>query len=419
MSRNRRSDVRWTEEMIQFLSSNYTLMNYDDLAAVMSEKFCVVMDHNYISRKLGQLGLKKGCKGKSYWTDKMVRFLVDNYGSMLHKDLASIMSERYGVPMNEESIGHKLRKLGLTQNNSSIWTDEMREFLANNYAKMKYEDLAIEMSEKFNLSITVWGISYQLRQMRLKKDPNIFKKGHKGKTYWTDEMIQFLIDNFEYMTYEELATTMSKKFNVQMTENSINNKVTRLNLRRKVRWTDDMDKYLLDNYQNMFYSQLAEDMSDKFGIKLSMDSVFGRIRNLREKEGRTQIPKKPPVATNTKPIGTEIVNSGYIWIKLSDIPVNDSTKNWRENWVTKHRYIWEQANGSIPEDHCIIFLDGNKQNCELSNLRCVPRSYVVRMVSGLANDIFKEGPEMIGAGIAWCELNDAIKEIKEEKKNGN
>ena len=37
---------------------------------------------------------------------------------------------------------------------------------------------------------------------------------------------------------------------------------------------------------------------------------------------------------------------------------------------------WKQYNGEIPEGHVIIFLDGNKQNCDIENLACVPFNYL-------------------------------------------
>ncbi len=37
----------------------------------------------------------------------------------------------------------------------------------------------------------------------------------------------------------------------------------------------------------------------------------------------------------------------------------------------KHRYVWELANGPIPEGHMIQFADKNTLNCELENLMLV------------------------------------------------
>ena len=35
----------------------------------------------------------------------------------------------------------------------------------------------------------------------------------------------------------------------------------------------------------------------------------------------------------------------------------------------QYRHVWEQANGEVPEGYVVAFRDGNRQNCDLSNLR--------------------------------------------------
>jgi len=62
-------------------------------------------------------------------------------------------------------------------------------------------------------------------------------------------------------------------------------------------------------------------------------------------------------------IGHEKVYAdGYVWI---------ITEHGRRQ---KHRWVWEQAHGPIPPDHCVKFRDGNRQNCALDNLYLVSRA---------------------------------------------
>lgn len=66
---------------------------------------------------------------------------------------------------------------------------------------------------------------------------------------------------------------------------------------------------------------------------------------------------------NQREIGTERVHAdGYVYIRIE------------EGCVPKHRYVWEQANGPIPENHVVMFRDGNRMNCDLSNLCLISRS---------------------------------------------
>ncbi len=65
------------------------------------------------------------------------------------------------------------------------------------------------------------------------------------------------------------------------------------------------------------------------------------------------------------PLGTEKVqNDGYIRVKVAEPSV----------WVFKHRLLWEEANGPIPEGHMVTFIDGDKSNFHLENLRLSTRS---------------------------------------------
>ncbi|MCK5603535.1 HNH endonuclease [Candidatus Pacearchaeota archaeon] len=75
--------------------------------------------------------------------------------------------------------------------------------------------------------------------------------------------------------------------------------------------------------------------------------------------------KKGNRPANWKPLGTERLNKdGYIEIKIEE------PKTWR----LKHRYVWEQKNGSVKKGHIIILLDGNKKNCNIENLYEISRA---------------------------------------------
>lgn len=75
--------------------------------------------------------------------------------------------------------------------------------------------------------------------------------------------------------------------------------------------------------------------------------------------------KKGHIPVNHKPVGYErITRDGYVEVKVSE----------PNKFVLKHRLIWEQANGSIPEGYNVQFRDGNRQNCSLENLYLISRS---------------------------------------------
>lgn len=74
-------------------------------------------------------------------------------------------------------------------------------------------------------------------------------------------------------------------------------------------------------------------------------------------------------AANYKPVGHErIDDEGYTLIKVSD------NGKWDERWRHKHRVIWEEVNGPIPDGHVLIFADQDRRNVTLDNLILTPQS---------------------------------------------
>jgi hypothetical protein len=54
-----------------------------------------------------------------------------------------------------------------------------------------------------------------------------------------------------------------------------------------------------------------------------------------------------------------------------------------------HRYVWEFANGPIPENYDIHHIDNDKSNNGISNLMCLPKSEHTRLFSPHNNQYTK------------------------------
>lgn len=52
----------------------------------------------------------------------------------------------------------------------------------------------------------------------------------------------------------------------------------------------------------------------------------------------------------------------YKWIRIS-----------KGKWKMYHVYVWQQANGPVPEGYIVIFKDGDTMNCDLKNLQMITR----------------------------------------------
>ncbi|RVD65262.1 HNH endonuclease [Mesorhizobium sp. M7A.F.Ca.ET.027.03.2.1] len=71
-----------------------------------------------------------------------------------------------------------------------------------------------------------------------------------------------------------------------------------------------------------------------------------------------------------------IGDDGYVWIVTDRRNPWTGASTWR---VHKHRWLWEQANGPVPDGHVLKCLDGNKSNSNPSNWALVPQGLLPRL----------------------------------------
>jgi len=69
-----------------------------------------------------------------------------------------------------------------------------------------------------------------------------------------------------------------------------------------------------------------------------------------------------------------------------------------EQWKRVHHIVWEETNGPIPDGYAVAFKDGNRDNCELTNLELITTqeknfrtaySIAPREIADLALAVFK------------------------------
>ncbi|TDQ63623.1 HNH endonuclease [Maritalea mobilis] len=95
----------------------------------------------------------------------------------------------------------------------------------------------------------------------------------------------------------------------------------------------------------------------------------GRAKETQFKKGNTP--------HNTNYLGHERqTKNGYIEISVDE--VNPHT-GYERRYVLKHRWMWEKANGPVPEGHALKCLDGDKTNCDPSNWEAIPRALLPRL----------------------------------------
>ena len=118
--------------------------------------------------------------------------------------------------------------------------------------------------------------------------------------------------------------------------------------------------------------------------------------------------KKGHTPANRMKVGEyTYTTDGYLKLKVKD----EGTQN--ERFVFVHRKVWEEHNGPIPPGHKIIFLDGNKDNCDISNLAMVDNAEALEMYR---RNLRTDDTELTRTGLAVAKINIAARKRKRGEK---
>ena len=116
---------------------------------------------------------------------------------------------------------------------------------------------------------------------------------------------------------------------------------------------------------------LRDEIKQKFGYDIPRTSIYNLVSHHRL--GKKYTHGKVIPIWHLKPIGTERKDKdGYILVR-----VEGGEKR-------KHFIEWEKYHEPTKPDECLMFLDGDKTNCDISNLYLMKRKYM-----GAMNNILK------------------------------
>lgn len=162
-----------------------------------------------------------------------------------------------------------------------------------------------------------------------------------------------------------------------------------------IKFTPEQREFISKNYKNLGNQELADLVNEKFKTsfvcsqiksfknRYHLDSgLTGRFekghktfnKGLKwndympinsQNQCRKTLFKKGNIPSNRRELFEERIDKdGYTEIKIQDGCLKD-------NWQHKHRYIYEQHCGEIPKGYKIIFLDNDKSNFDINNLKMI------------------------------------------------
>ena len=165
-----------------------------------------------------------------------------------------------------------------------------------------------------------------------------------------------------------------------------------------IRYTQEEKAFLIEYIPGRIASEVVEEFIKKFGKAISISQIRSFRKNNKincgrdtrfkkgyvpankgkrlspevyEKLSKTMF-KKGQIPKNYRKVGSERINvDGYIEIKVKD----------PNKWDLKHRVIWKENNGEIPQGNLVIFRDNNPLNCNIDNLILISKGENMKMNS--------------------------------------
>lgn len=202
---------------------------------------------------------------------------------------------------------------------------------------------------------------------------------------WSDEMKEFLVDNFFKMTNPELAKALGLKLT------SVRTKCYQLGLKRMEQeyWDDDQVNFLIENYREMGDVEIAEIFNyvcpkDK---KWTCKHIEKKRRYLKIKRTAEEI---AAIKERNTMLGCFKFCSVHMW-KTRGVSPNETIKYWKRNdrkefpvikingsYVHWAPYTWEKLYGPIAKGMNVVFKDDDPYNRDPSNLEVITNAELAK-----------------------------------------
>jgi len=231
-----------------------------------------------------------------------------------------------------------------------------------------------------------------------------------GKSYMQQHITWLKQNANSYHSYAQLAEGFNKKFATTKSVNALQQFVTKklgiylCTPRKATHYTPEEEKWLKTNYdQYTTYETLVTAFNQRFCKNRTVSSIrekctkqlglTGMINPTVYKKGNVK--KQCPIGTIRK------TSNGSTYIKVRD-SIHSYQSGYREPyWLPIQKKIWMDHYGKVPKGKMVIFLDGNKDNLNISNLYCIDRKISALLAS---NKWYSQNAELTMTAIKCCEL---------------
>lgn len=166
------------------------------------------------------------------------------------------------------------------------------------------------------------------------------------------------------------------------------------------RYTKEELDYIREIAHGRHYHEIVEMFNKKFEFQINAKKLKNTLRNHKISTGLNGRFEKGITPHNKMKVGEDaITTDGYVKTKIAEPDV----------WEYKHKLIWMEANGPIPEKHSIIFADGNKLNLSIDNLLLVSKAELLMLNR---RKLISEDSELTKTGLNVVKVMNKVYKIK-------
>ena len=241
----------------------------------------------------------------------------------------------------------------------------------------------------------------------------------------TEQQEEYLVDlAAENLTSRAIANKLNKKFGLHI----IGPRVTEYRKKHKLYnsrlLTEEQQSFVRAHCKGSNYKAITALLNAEFQLNLKVQQVANFMKRkkittgcpYRWKKGQPSHNKGQKVTKatydkmtktmfakgnapwNKVPIGTERrTTEGYLRVKVGE----------PNQWVFKHRLVWEQHNGPVPKGYNIMFADQDKSNCNIENLLLISKAEQ-KILQNMK--LVHSGTECVKTGLLIAKLACKIKE---------
>lgn len=234
---------------------------------------------------------------------------------------------------------------------SRLLTDEQDAYLRKIAPGISTKECVNAINEKFDTHFTRGQIQNYKNNHRILSGRKSWEfVDHKKHQKFSEEVRQFIFENYKSTTHKKMAEMIKEKFDYDMTLGQIKGFYGR----------NHLNSGLTGRFEKGHIPKNKGKRQTEF---MSMEMIE-RTRGTRFKNG--QLPH------NTVPIGTiKELKDGYLWFKIDD---KLKPKRKKDNWKPLHHFMYQFYHGPIPDGYDVMFLDGNKRNFDKDNLEIVTKA---------------------------------------------